>query len=228
MRTEEFNLDGFSRVNVGGACDVEVVQASSYNVTITADDSLFRYLNVSKDGEILKVGRSKHIGWRPRITRPMVRIAMPLFRGLQLSGATRGTVHGFSSSEDFELKLSGASSVTGEITAGDTELSLSGASSVTGKITAGDTELSLSGASRAELTGSANDVVIKASGASRVELGGFAVHNVAIKLSGASQSTVKLDGTLNARLSGASHLSWIGNPIIGDIRASGASRLSRK
>lgn len=209
MRTEEFNLDGFSRVNVGGACDVEVVRASSYNVTITADDSLFRYLKVSKDGEILEVGRSKHIGWRPRITRPMVRITMPLFRGLHLSGATRGTVNGFSSSEDFELKLSGASSVTGEITAGDTELSLSGASS-------------------AELTGSANDLVIKASGASRVELGGFAVHNVAIKLSGASHSTVKLDGTLDARLSGASHLSWIGNPIIGDIRASGASKLSRK
>jgi len=158
----------------------------------------------------------------------MVRITMPLFRGLRLSGATRGTVNGFSSSEDFEVELSGASSVTGEITAGDTELSLSGASSAELTASANDVVIKASGASRAELTGSANDVVIKASGASRVELGGFAVHNVGIKLSGASRSTVKLDGTLDARLSGASHLSWIGNPIIGDIRASGASRLSRK
>jgi hypothetical protein len=118
-------------------------------------------------------------------------------------------VNGFSSSEDFRLSLSGASSVTGEITAGDAQFDLSGASS-------------------AELTGSAKDVIINASGASQTELGGFSGHNVAVKLSGASRSTVKVEGRLDARLSGASRLSWIGNPVMGDIRTSGASTLGRE
>ena len=209
MKTEEFNFSDFTRVEVGYAFEVEVVQSDSYSVSITADDNLFKNLKVSKEGETLKIGHSRHISWRLRTSRPKARITMPVLNGLKLSGASKGTVSGFSSSEDFKLNLSGASRVTGEITAGDAELDCSGAS-------------------RVELTGSAKDAVIEASGASRMELGGFSVHDAAIKLSGASRSTVKLDGTLNATLSGASKLRWIGNPIVGDIKTSGASTLSNK
>lgn len=209
MKTEEFNFGDFTRVEVGHAFEVEVVQSDSYSVSITTDDNLFKNLKVSKEGETLKIGRSRHIGWRLRSTRPRARITMPVLKGLQLSGATKGTISGFNSSEGFKLNLSGASSVTGEITAGDAEFNFSGASSV-------------------ELAGAAKNAVIEASGASRMELGGFSVHDAAIKLSGASRSTVKLDGTLNAMLSGASKLSWIGNPIMGDIKTSGASTLSNK
>ena len=209
MKTEEFNFGDFTRVEVGHAFEVEVVQSDSYSVSITADDNLFKNLKVSKEGETLKIGCSRHIGWRLRRTRPRARITMPVLKGLQLSGATKGTISGFNSSEGFKLNLSGASSVTGEITAGDAEFNFSGASSV-------------------ELAGAAKNAVIEASGASHMELGGFSVHDAAIKLSGASRSTVKLDGTLNATLSGASKLSWIGNPIMGDIKTSGASTLSNK
>ena len=209
MRTEEFDLSDFSRVEVGYAFEVEVVQSDSYSVGITADDDLLKHLNVSKEGETLKVGHSKHIGWRATITRPKARVTMPVLKGLRLSGACTGTIGGFSSSEDFELNLSGASRVTGEIAAGNADLTLSGAS-------------------RADLTGSAEKIVIEASGASRMELAGFSAHDAAVKLSGASRSTVTLDGKLDAKLSGASKFSWIGNPVIGEIKTSGASTLDSK
>jgi len=209
MKTEEFNFSDFTRVEVGYAFEVEVVQSDSYSVSITADDNLFKNLKVSKENETLKIGHSRHIGWRLRTSRPKAKITMPVLNGLKLSGASKGTVSGFNSSEDFKLNLSGASRVTGDITANNAEIGCSGAS-------------------RVELTGSAKNAVIEASGASRMELGGFSVHDAAIKLSGASRSTVKLDGTLNATLSGASKLSWIGNPIMGDIKTSGASTLSNK
>ena len=209
MKTEEFNSSDFTRVAVGGAFEVEVVHSNSYSVSVTADDSLFKNLKVTKEGETLKVGHSKHIGWRVRTSRPKAKITMPVLNELKLSGASKGTVSGFNSLEDFKLNLSGASSVTGDITASNAEIDCSGAS-------------------RVELTGSAENAVIEASGASRMELAGFSVHDAAIKLSGASRSTVKLDGTLNAKLSGASKLRWIGNPIVGDIKTSGASTLSNK
>jgi len=209
MKTEEFNFSDFTRVAVGGAFEVEVVHSNSYSVSVTADDSLFKNLKVTREGETLKVGHSKHIGWRVRTSRPKAKITMPALNELKLSGASKGTVSGFNSLEDFKLNLSGASSVTGDITAGNAEIDCSGAS-------------------RVELTGSAENAVIEASGASRMELAGFSVHDAAIKLSGASRSTVKLDGTLNAKLSVASKLRWIGNPIVGDIKTSGASTLSNK
>jgi len=228
MKTEEFNFSDFTRVAVGGAFEVEVVQSDSYGVSITADDNLFKNLKVSKEGETLKIGHSPHIGWRFRSASPRARITMPVLKGLQLSGATKGTISGFNSSEGFKLNLSGASSVTGEITAGDAEIDCSGASRVKLTGSAKDAVIEASGASSVELAGAAKNIVIKASGASRMELGGFSVQDAAIKLSGASRSIVKLDGTLNASLSGASKLSWIGNPIMGDIKTSGASTLSSK
>ena len=208
MKTEEFNISDFSEIITGWAFEIEIVQSESYSVTVTADDGLFRNLKVFKENETLKIGQSKHIGWFSRIINPKARITMPVLKRLGLSGASKAVVSGFNSSENFRLSLSGASNVTGEITAGDAEFDLSGASGV-------------------ELTGSARDVIIKASGASHLELGGFSVNNMAVKLSGASRSTIKVDGNLDVRLSGASRLNWIGNPVMQDIRTSGASRLSK-
>ena len=209
MKTEEFKVKDFSSIVAGGAFEIEIVRAESYSVSITADDDLFKNLKVAKEGETLRIGHSKHLAWFSQITRPKARVTLPLLKGLHLSGATRGTVSGFDSSENLKLNLSGASHVTGQITAGNVEFDLSGAS-------------------HAELAGSARDVIIDASGASRAELDSFSVQKVAVKLSGASHTTIKTDGALDARLSGASHLSWIGNPVMGDIRTSGASRLSKK
>ena len=208
-KTEEFTLCDFTGIEIGGAFEVEIVRSDSYSVSITAEDELFRNLDVSKEGEILRIRHSRHIGWRAQITRPRARITLPVLKELHLSGATKTAISGFSSAEAFKLKLSGASRVSGEITAGNAEFELSGAS-------------------RARLTGSAKDVIMDASGAIHMELGDFSVHNAAVKLSGASHITVKMDGKLDARLSGASHFSWIGNPVMGDIRTSGASRLSRE
>ena len=116
-------------------------------------------------------------------------------------------VERFRTPEDFEFDLSGASEVTGNIAI------------------SGDAQFNLSGASRVELEGSANDVIIRASGASNLKLADFSVHNADVSLSGASDATVNLDGRLDADLSGASNLSYIGEPTMGDIDISGGSEL---
>jgi len=66
------------------------------------------------------------------------------------------------------------------------------------------------------------------SGASRFNLGGFMVNNADVTFSGASNGTVNLSGKLDANLSGASKLSYIGEPTMGNVNTSGASTLSKK
>ena len=78
------------------------------------------------------------------------------------------------------------------------------------------------------MEGSANDIVVDASGANRVKLAAFPVSNADVSLGGASSGTVNLDGRLDADLSGASKLSYIGEPTMGTINTSGASTLSKK
>ena len=227
LKTEEMDFSEFTRVEVGSAFEVEITQSDSYSVSITADDNLFKHIEVSQEGKILK------IGLKPRITFGSVtlkaKITMPQLRGLGLSGATRGTVSGFSSTENVDLEVSGASSLDlVDISVGDVKSDISGASKVTGDITAGDADFDVSGASTVQLEGSASDIVVDASGASRVKLAAFPVNNADIKLSGASSGTVNLDGRLDADLSGASKLEYIGEPTMGTINTSGASTLSKK
>jgi len=225
LDTQEFNFSDFTHVEVGSAFEVEIVQSDSYSVSVTADDNLFDYILVSKQGTTLKISL-KTAQYIDTTTR--AEISMPQLHSLELSGATHGTVSGFSSTESLEVELSGASSLDlAEMSAGDVEFDVSGASKVTGDITASDAKFDLSGASTAQLEGSASDIIVKASGASRVELAGFPVNNADINFSGASTGTVNLDGRLDADLSGASKLSYIGEPTMGTINTSGGSTLSK-
>jgi len=78
------------------------------------------------------------------------------------------------------------------------------------------------------LEGSASDIVANVSGASRVKLAAFPVDNANVTLSGASTGTVNPEGRLDAGLSGASKLEYMGEPTMGTINTSGASKLSKK
>jgi len=227
--TEEFEFSDFTRVEVGSAFQVEIVQADSYRVSVTADDNLFEYIQVSKQGETLKIGL-KLLPLRPLFTTLRAEITMPPIYDLDLSGATKGTLSGFSSTENLDIEVSGASSLDmSDMAASDIEFELSGASRVRGDITAsGNARLNLSGASSVQLQGAAGDLAIDASGASRAELDNFPVASADVKLSGASGATVNLDGRLDADLSGASRLSYSGEPTMGDIHTSGGSTLSKK
>jgi hypothetical protein len=224
LDTQEMDLSGFTRVEVGHAFEVEIVQSASYSVSITADDNLFEYIKVSKKGETLKIGLKS--GDYHNVTLE-AEITMPDLYEVDLSGAVRGTARGFTSSHDFSGELSGASSLDmRDMSAGDIDFDISGASRVTGDIIAGDADLDVSGASTVQLQGSASDMEIEASGASHVDLADFVVSNADVNLSGASQATVNLDGRLDADLSGASNLSYIGEPTMGDIHTSGGSTIS--
>ena len=78
------------------------------------------------------------------------------------------------------------------------------------------------------VTGSGQDLISEVSGASDLKLDNFTVGNVDIEVSGASDAVVNMDGTLNATVSGASSLYYIGSPVMGDIDISGASSVQQK
>jgi len=228
LETREFDYNDFTRVEVGTAFEVEVVQSESFSISVTADDNIFDYIVVSKSGETLEI--KLRTGYRYFHYTAIAEITMPQLDRLYFSGATSGTVSGFSSAQDLYIELSGASSLDMvNMAVGDVEFELSGASNLTGDITAdGDARFDLSGASSVDLSGSADDLYADASGASSLVLENFPVADDTIEHSGASSGTVNLDGVLNADLSGASHLYYIGEPTLGDIDTSGASGISKK
>jgi hypothetical protein len=207
LETEEYAFTDFTEVEIGSAFEFEVNQSSSYNISVTVPDCLIDYVQVSQVGQTLKIS----LGALPLLGPVTLRasVTMPQLHGLTASGASRGTVSDFSSTEDLDITVSGASRLTGDITAGDVDFDVSGASTI-------------------QLEGSANDMVADVSGASSFNLGDFIVNNADVDFSGASSGTINLNGRLDADLSGASRLWYIGEPTMGDIDTSGASTISKK
>ena len=222
LETEAYAFSDFTEVEIDSAFEFEIEQSSSYSINVTADDNVMEYVQVSKDGQTLKIGLRTGIrigsatlnigfGTFPFLESVTLKasVTIPQLSGLTASGASRGTISDFSSNGDLDITVSGASRVTGDLVAGNVDFDISGASTI-------------------ELEGSASNMVADVSGASSFHLDDFTVNNAAINFSGASSGTVNLNGRLDADLSGASRLWYIGEPTMGTIDTSGASTLSKK
>ena len=88
-----------------------------------------------------------------------------------------------------------------------------------------EVDLSLSGASNAELSGSASRLLVSGSGASRLDSLQLQASDLVIELSGASEATVSVTGTISAVVSGASNLRYEGSPNFTKKDLSGASTI---
>lgn len=207
--TNEYNLDGFTRIEVGSAFQVEIVQAESYSVSVTVDDNVEEHLDVSKSGDTLRIRLKPSIRMGFGDVTMQARITLPTLEGLELSGATTGDVSGFNSDTALDIDASGASTLSGDISAGDTRIDASGASTV-------------------RLEGQAAELDVVASGASTADLEDFAATDVRVEASGASRAIVNVNGRLNAEASGASNVRYVGEPTSVDTDTSGASSIEEK
>jgi len=230
--TEEKDFSNFTSVEIGSAFDFDIKQSDTYSVIIEADESLFDYVEVSQTSSKLIIYLNPHhiftdFTLGAKVLR--VSITMPELHGLSVSGASEGTVVGFSSSQAFTLVVSGASSLKmADIGASNVSYEVSGASRVSGNITSNNSRFEISGASSLELSGSAGATYLIVSGASRADLADLVLISADVTLSGASETTVNVKQRLDINVSGASRLYFIGNPTLGNTNISGASTIKHK
>ncbi len=106
--TIDKSFSDFTAVDASWGFKVTITKSDTYDVSITIDDNLVDYLQVSKSGSTLRIGL-KPVTY-DRVTQ-IVNIQMPLLHELQLSSGSRGFVEGFNVppyySGDFILGLSG-------------------------------------------------------------------------------------------------------------------------
>jgi RNA polymerase sigma factor (sigma-70 family) len=201
--TREMDLKGFTAVEVSSVFRVEIARAGSFRTAITADDNIFPYIKVTKEGSALRLSldsRNKSIS----VTTLKATIAMPALERVELSGSSQVTIQGFASGKGFQAKVTSASNLNGEIRAGRVDLELASAG-------------------KATLKGAAKEARISASGASSLSLGEMTLERADVTLAAASSATLNVTKKLDYRLSGASRLEYRGNPAIGIQKVSDAS-----
>jgi len=88
--------------------------------------------------------------------------------------------------------------------------------------------INLSGGTQLTGKGSAGYLIVDASGGSQLHFGDYSVQDANIELSGGSQATINLEGTLDADLSGGSQLYYYGDATLGAIETSSGSQIHKK
>ena len=225
--SKDFDLEDFTHVQVSNAFEIELIPSETYSVSITASENMFPHIDVSKSGNTLTIG-VKDVNINFGGSTLETKVTMPELWKLELSGASKGKAKGFKSAHDFDLLLSGASTLDMDMETDDIYFKLSGASEATGHLKASDTRIELSGASILDIEGSARNAILQASGASEADLYNFPVNDADIELSGASEAIINIDGRLDINLSGGSSLEFGGNPTLGDFNISGGSEFKSR
>ncbi len=197
--TEEFDLSGFDQVEVTDAFEVEIRQGDAFSVVVRVDDSV-------KQGSTLRIGLKPISSSTVSDMTLEAEVTMPQLTGIELSGASDGSVTGFMSTEALYAEVSGASSLRGDIEAGGVRFDVSGASDV-------------------KLRGSGEDLVMDVSGASSADLADFPVADADIEVRGASSATVNVSGRLDVEANGASRVRYRGSPTLGNVDSSGGSSI---
>lgn len=205
--TRQFAIEDFDHLKIASAFEADVTQGDTYSVEVTVDDNLEQYLDVSKTGDTLTVGLRPDLNLSLHRTTMRAKITMPVLRGVQASGASEVTLSGFESNNALDARASGASTLRGDIQAGDSTFDVSGASTV-------------------RLTGQGGNGSVTVSGASTADLADYPMKDVKVDASGASTAIVDVTGRLDAEASGASKVQYLGEPTLGRIDESGASRVA--
>ena len=195
---------GVTRVEVADGFDVKLALGRPELAVVTYDDNLSDLLDVRVEGSTLRVRLKPH----GLLGNPTLRADVTVQR--------LESIH-----------TAGGASVTTTATVQNSglQLALSGGSRITAAVGVDRMSATLSGASRATLTGMASALTADASGASDLALAELRLHDLDVQLSGASHAEVQVDDTVAADLSGASVLTYRGNPRFIKRETSGASTI---
>lgn len=206
--------DAFGNVDIRTCEDCE-------SIRVTADDNLIDNIHAEVDDDgTLELCLNGVIS---PVTPIEVVIRTATLRKVEVRGASNVFVQG-DFSDDFELDVSGASTVDFSGRAPSLEAELSGASTLNAReVEVASIDLDASGSSNITLSGTGGGLEVELSGASSLEASGLVTEDVTLDFSGSSSAAVCATGTIDAELSGASSLQYTCDPSVVRVDASGSS-----
>ncbi len=224
----EYAFTGFTSVSIEQTCKLVIVPDSVYSVSVTCDDNIVSYLDVTLTGGEVEIGLKDWTNYRNVTFNAEVH--MPALDGLALSGASEARVQsGFASGAGLGVTISGDSSVEMDaLSCGGFTADISGASSLAATaLSASSLDVVLSGMSDITASGTAPSMSINASGMSTAHLLNVASSSADVVLSGMSEAWLNVPGTIRLEASGDSTLYFQGSPSFVILELSGGSSISK-
>ena len=189
---KQFPVSEFTKIDIGGAYSIVIKQGTDYSVSADGEEADVDDLKVKVENGELVVSRSSKFSLFDgrKWNRVGLIITMPKIEKLDLSGANKARVTGFTGLNTLDVGITGASKAEINVETNQLKLSVTGASKATLKGAAKSAELDLAGACKVEATEmNIQNADVSASGASKVHLGRVA--NIVKNEIGASKIEVQ-------------------------------------
>lgn len=205
------DVGSFDVLEINGPFKVYYSVGAKYRVAVSAnsENARDRIRVIHSDGALKIDIKDSYKTWFSSGTRYKIYISSPTIRNISASGAVDFFVTDLLKSDALKIKFTGASDFLG-------------------KVDCKELQLNLTGASDAELTGNVTQMNASLTGASKLNASTLNVENADIKVTGASEATVKVQKSMHAIASGASHVYYYGNPMSITAKSSGASKIKRR
>jgi len=235
----------FETVESRGDFEVDVREGSPASVEIVAEPGMAERIRVEVSGSALRLSRVTNFDSTKGV---LVKVVLPEFRGLSVSGSGKGVAESGASPRDVSLAVSGsgelawkgaaaalevAVSGSGELRAAGPSSKLSVAVSGSGEATIkGDTgaaKVSVSGSGEVKLAGSGESLKISVSGSGEVKAKDFAAKDANVSIAGSGDVDLRLaGGTLNAQIAGSGNVNWSGEGKVGAVATAGSGRIRQR
>ena len=192
VTTETLPITDFKGVDVGGAIDLYLTQGDTYSVKVVTDQNLHQYIEVKKDGSVLRVHPTRNTNL-DATGKIKVYVTAPSFASIEASGACTVTS---------ETKLTSQAGI---------DVDLTGASKAELDLNAPNVGIEASGASGVSLKGETKNLSVNGSGSSSIKAFELLSETADVDISGASDADVYASVKLNGQSSGASTIRYKGN-----------------
>ena len=202
---EDRKVGNFDAVSVGYGIDVHLYQSRETSVSVKARKETMQHIitEVKNGTLVIKIDN-----WKKRIRGGMdVTIHVPNLNKISASGGSDVYGKGSWKMDNLKINLSGGSDLEMELVANKLECNASGGSDI-------------------DLKGTAEKIDINCSGGSDVEARKFTVRHCTVNASGGSDVEIHASESINASASGASDITYKGNPSKVKIQSSGSSDIS--
>ncbi len=226
---------------------LNIIPSEKELITITAQERLFDYVNVTSDNDKIEIigGKTEKYATN-EVTINVYGYNLESYclyyinaiinveedietLTIDMHDASNVAILGNGKINSLDATLSGASTIEGNNAKMENfKLVLSGASNGVFKDVESKTmNVTLLGASRLEVTGKAERLSANLSGASKLMDHLFIINEAKVDASGASYLEITVNNKLSVELSGSSNMYYSGNPTIENKKLSGGSKLTR-
>ena len=216
----------FDRVASRGDFDVSVREGTPASIEIVAEPGWAERIEVEVSGGELRLARKRDFDSAKGV---LVKVVVPGFRGLSVSGSGKGAAESGASPRDVSLSVSGSGELAWKGAAATLDAAVSGSGELRAEGPSSRASVAVSGSGEVKLAGSGESLKVSVSGSGEVDAKDFAARDASVSIAGSGDVDLRLaGGTLNAQIAGSGDVTWSGEGKVGAVATAGSGRVRRR